>query len=415
MQYNERSLWGEMQGSGKNPYQTQVDTAAMAFKCSCPSRKFPCKHGLGLLFLYANNATAFSSTATEPAWVSDWMNKRTEKAEKKVAEPPPITPEKAEKSEQNKAKTVQERLLKVQAGCAELDIWLKDLVRTGLISLPERHNSFFQKTAARMIDSQAKGLANMVIELGNINYYNGTAWQQKALQQICGIFTLLEAFKNIEKLPPAMQEDVRTKIGWPQGKEILENEATEVVNDEWLVIGRRTSSEDDMTVQRNWLYGLHTKRYAFVLNFAHRTQAITTQLMSGMVCKANLAFFPSNTPFRVLVKAQSLNTPIIKQEITSFANWQQANDALIALQEKFFWINDTPQYLANLILIPYLGKWYLKDETGAFLPVHSNFSEEKAWNLLAISGGKPMNFFLLRSEEGIQLLGFIENETYKIL
>jgi uncharacterized Zn finger protein len=52
-QSNERVLWGELQGSGKNPYQTQVDLNNTAFKCSCPSRKFPCKHGLGLLFLVA--------------------------------------------------------------------------------------------------------------------------------------------------------------------------------------------------------------------------------------------------------------------------------------------------------------------------------------------------------------------------
>ncbi|MGB8191873.1 MAG: SWIM zinc finger family protein, partial [Chitinophagaceae bacterium] len=46
---NETALWGECKGSGSKPYQTQVDLANIAFKCSCPSRKFPCKHGLGLL------------------------------------------------------------------------------------------------------------------------------------------------------------------------------------------------------------------------------------------------------------------------------------------------------------------------------------------------------------------------------
>ncbi|HPH90283.1 MAG TPA: hypothetical protein PLZ68_05665, partial [Ferruginibacter sp.] len=41
---NEFALWGEAQGSGSKPYQTQVDLTNIAFKCSCPSRKFPCKH-----------------------------------------------------------------------------------------------------------------------------------------------------------------------------------------------------------------------------------------------------------------------------------------------------------------------------------------------------------------------------------
>ncbi|HEX3006901.1 MAG TPA: SWIM zinc finger family protein, partial [Bacteroidales bacterium] len=37
---SEKALWGHCQGSGKLPYQTQVDLLNIAFKCSCPSRKF---------------------------------------------------------------------------------------------------------------------------------------------------------------------------------------------------------------------------------------------------------------------------------------------------------------------------------------------------------------------------------------
>lgn len=54
----ERSLWGEIKGSGSKPYQTQVDLQNLAFKCNCPSRKFPCKHGIGLTLLWANDAFA---------------------------------------------------------------------------------------------------------------------------------------------------------------------------------------------------------------------------------------------------------------------------------------------------------------------------------------------------------------------
>ena len=80
---NDQALWGECQGSGSKPYQTQVDTANIAFKCSCPSRKFPCKHGIGLLLLYTRNKNNFAITDA-PAWVTDWLNKRTEKQEKQA-------------------------------------------------------------------------------------------------------------------------------------------------------------------------------------------------------------------------------------------------------------------------------------------------------------------------------------------
>src|SRR5215813_14239632 len=47
------------QGSGKDHYQTQLDLTEPAFRCSCPSRKFPCKHGIGLFLLLASSAAAF--------------------------------------------------------------------------------------------------------------------------------------------------------------------------------------------------------------------------------------------------------------------------------------------------------------------------------------------------------------------
>ena len=50
---DETAIWGACQGSGSNPYQTQIDLAEPAFKCSCPSRKFPCKHALALFLLFA--------------------------------------------------------------------------------------------------------------------------------------------------------------------------------------------------------------------------------------------------------------------------------------------------------------------------------------------------------------------------
>lgn len=37
------ALWGEYQGSAR--YQVRAALGDLTVKCSCPSRKFPCKHG----------------------------------------------------------------------------------------------------------------------------------------------------------------------------------------------------------------------------------------------------------------------------------------------------------------------------------------------------------------------------------
>ncbi|MER7818614.1 SWIM zinc finger family protein, partial [Streptomyces sp. NPDC096153] len=49
------AVWGLCRGSGSTPYRTVVDTSGPAYQCSCPSRKFPCKHALGLLLLWAGD------------------------------------------------------------------------------------------------------------------------------------------------------------------------------------------------------------------------------------------------------------------------------------------------------------------------------------------------------------------------
>ena len=48
---DDASLWGKCQGS--KVYQIMVDLSNLGYKCNCPSRKFPCKHVLGLLMLTA--------------------------------------------------------------------------------------------------------------------------------------------------------------------------------------------------------------------------------------------------------------------------------------------------------------------------------------------------------------------------
>jgi hypothetical protein len=80
--HNERLLWGECQGSGSNPYQVRVDPDDAACKCSCPSRKLPCKHALGLLMLFAWKNVP---TASMPGFVEEWEVGRAKRAQAKTA------------------------------------------------------------------------------------------------------------------------------------------------------------------------------------------------------------------------------------------------------------------------------------------------------------------------------------------
>ena len=68
-------IFGACQGSGANPYRVVVDLSDLGAKCSCPSRKFPCKHALALMLQYSGGPADFVQ-ADVPAWVADWLGRR---------------------------------------------------------------------------------------------------------------------------------------------------------------------------------------------------------------------------------------------------------------------------------------------------------------------------------------------------
>ena len=68
------ALWGECLGSAAAPYRTVVDLSGPAYRCSCPSRKFPCKHALALLLLWSDGVVAVGGGP--PEWVRDWLASR---------------------------------------------------------------------------------------------------------------------------------------------------------------------------------------------------------------------------------------------------------------------------------------------------------------------------------------------------
>lgn len=79
---------GQCKGSGKSVYQVSAffeDGKAPVIRCSCPSRQFPCKHGLGLLFEIAAGKP-FEETVI-PAEILEKQEKLRQREEKRNAQP----------------------------------------------------------------------------------------------------------------------------------------------------------------------------------------------------------------------------------------------------------------------------------------------------------------------------------------
>ena len=381
------AVWGECQGSGKNPYQTQIDLNEPAFRCSCPSRKFPCKHALGLFLLLANQAASFTEHSP-PGWVTEWFSSRANRAERKAA--------KAESQGAQAEKPVDEaaqrrraasRQSKVTAGFAELEVWLRDLVRHGLAALQSNPPSFWEQQAARLIDAQAPGAARMVRDIAGAAAHTRD-WQSRLLERLAKLYLLVEGYKRIDTLPGETQADMRAAIGWTVSQnELLDGKG---VHDTWLVAGQRTEEEDRLRVRRTWLLGETSGRSALVLQFAHGNQPMDATYMVGSAIEAELVYYPSAHPLRAMVKVHGPVNPKAASLI-GHLEFDAAIAAFAGALARNPWLEQYPVALGSVIPLRRDGRWVLRDAAGSLAPVANRF--KKAWELSAVSGGHPLSVF----------------------
>lgn len=379
---DDKAVWGECQGSGSKPYQTQIDLSEVAFKCSCPSRKFPCKHGLGLLLLFANQSQQFKDQ-TQPSWVSDWLDSRSKRAEQKAER---VAKQSEEISDpQAQAKRAASREAKVAAGVRELELWLHDLIRNGLAAPQIQSHKFWETPTKRMVDAQAPGLARLV-QIAASHSAFGASGHERMLRQLAKIHLLIEGYKRIDSLPAETQADLRTLIGFTQNQDELLKQSG--VKDKWFVLGQRVTEEDRLRVQATWLRGVTTKRDALILQYTHASQPLDASWMIGSVLEAELVYFASAFPLRALVKERGA----VMSEMPSFemtiAQAMEAYAAALACQP---WIERFPFALQNVIPFRRDEQWSVRDSSNHVLPIAGSY--EKGWELLAKSGGHPVHLF----------------------
>lgn len=142
---DESILFGECQGSGKEPYRCSCDFIRPdkpTHRCTCPSRQFPCKHCLGLMYAYVQKRPF--KTAAVPEDVQAKREKMQARTEAKEVE--------AEKPRQVNLGALAKKIKAQQAGMDILERLTFDLIRIGI-------GNMNAKLAAEM-EQQAKQLGN---------------------------------------------------------------------------------------------------------------------------------------------------------------------------------------------------------------------------------------------------------------
>ncbi|GGB98994.1 SWIM zinc finger family protein [Dyadobacter sediminis] len=386
-----KALWGDCQGSGKTPYITIIDLQNIAFKCSCPSRKFPCKHGLGLLLLYSQQSDVFTKSEELPQHVSEWLNKREGKeAAKELKETGPP-------DEAAQAKRIAAREKKVDAGIEELRLWIKDAVRTGIMNVPQNSYRFSQNITARMVDAQAGGLANQLRQIHNIHFYE-EGWHRALIKRLSGIYLITEAFRHIDMLPQEMAKEIQTLIGWITTKEeVLQGTP---VRDTWVVLSVSVTEDQNLSTEKIWLYSLTEKRFALLLHFYAASQIPQHFLFPGLHIEADVVFFPGLTPLRALIKEQR-TVPATGIQIEADHSVQSVYHKITAQLAQNPFAEQIP-FLLNNVQVTFRDKtWLLYDHDKQGFAIAN--PEEACWRILAFTRGKAFSCF-----------GIYENEQFSI-
>ncbi|MFI7384584.1 SWIM zinc finger family protein [Streptomyces sp. NPDC049813] len=385
---DEGAVWGLCKGSGSKPYQTIVDTGGgtgPAYKCSCPSRKFPCKHALGLLLLWAAGDTG-APAGRAPEWAQPWLEGRRERAGQKqdAAAAPgggaPADPEAARRRADRRAQ-------RITTGTTELEQRLTDLLRGGLAQAERAGYGLWEETAARMVDAQAPGLASRVRELGAIPA-SGPGWPARLLEECALLHLLDKAWQHRAALPADLATTVRSRIGLPTPP------TAAPLRDHWLILSQYDRADGHLTTRRVWLHGTESKRTALLLSFGAAGRAPALALPAGLTLDATLTPHPGARALRADLTEQCAAPTLTAHRPPGV----DVTTALTAYGEALTedpWLESWPTTLTDVIptRAPDAAGWQLADADGeSALPLTPN-PPPGLWRLIALSGGAPVTVF----------------------
>jgi hypothetical protein len=338
---DDRVLWGSCRGSSAEPYNTAVDHVGVGFRCTCPSRKVPCKHAVALLLMWVRDQVPIGVPApgTE-AWKTRRLARESGATDDPPASPPANSPaskpaddsagdpalhESVDRSRTRESSTGtesldtesfdtesldtepsdaepsdppapddrdsarDERVERMMAGLTELDRWLDDRIRTGLADPSLARYATWDDLAARLVDAQAGSLANRIRRLAGLVGASPN-WHDDVLAELGLLHLLAQAGRRLGSLPDPLADAVATTVGWQVRKADVLGGVPDT--DHWVVAGRSDHREDRIEVRRHWLRGIRSGRWALVLSFAAYRQSLDTSLVVGTTVHADLHRYP---------------------------------------------------------------------------------------------------------------------------
>lgn len=379
-------IWGECQGSGATPYRVVVAEADLGYKCTCPSRKFPCKHSLALMWMRAEGKASFAQ-GTRPQWAEDWLSRRRGPSEAKAAPAADVKqrpsmaavvleeeaapdPKAVARAEAQRERLQASRESSILNGLDELDQWISDQLERGLASFAADASARCRIVAQRLVDAKAGGLATKIEQIPPTLF--GLAENQRndyLIEALGGLHLIAEAYRRQDDLPAAMKADIRQVVGWSISRDALLGDADALrVSATWMVLAVVSEVQPDKLRRiETWLANLsgQAPNFAVLIDFVPVSGgAMGSALSVGEIIDAEMVFYPGPVPLRALIGHQ-------KSGAQPGGRWPQPQTdiaAAFALYEAALqarpWLGDWPLELAQVNLRRNGDTFWLCDERG---------------------------------------------------
>jgi hypothetical protein len=322
-----RLLWGECQGSGATPYRVVTSVDDLGYKCTCPSRKFPCKHTLALMLQFCDTPQRFETTAPAP-WVEDWLSRRRPKnaarsegtasgasiaaAMAESAEIAADDPAAAARAAAQRQRLREQREAAILAGLDELDRWILDQLQAGLAGFAQRAAQSARTIVTRLVDAKAQPLAARLEAIIADAYRLPEQMRGDAvLERLAALALISAAYRNQEKLPAPLKADVRRAASWAMTREELLADPKALRQSGTFIVAatRSVVQPDRLRRLETWLLAASTDvavPMALLLDFVPATGGPSNPPFEpGETLTGEVVFYPSATPLRALLATRA--------------------------------------------------------------------------------------------------------------
>ncbi len=277
-----------------------------------------------------------------------------------------------------------DRLVLMQEGITHLQQWLRDLIKIGILQFDFETSVF--EISSRMVDAKLGAIANRLRQMSLLDRTD-PEWVQRITADLAKLFLITLQFSRLDKLSEAEKSGLFAQCGFSIRRENLMQQKG--LRDLWLVMGQNKSQVENLQIRKTWLSGVQSARTALILDYAFGRSTFKEKYLVGSLLKGTLVYYPGTFAMRALFKDKT-EQKLTDQKPASFKSIEAFLKQYATALSKNLWIENFPCSLSNVRVFPDGEGFALVDQYHKKITISD---QERGWNLVALSGGGPIQLF----------------------